>query len=202
MRRQCPGSRPEPGAVSPAARHPTSGTTRGTHRASPRTPPATDPARSGTPAACRAPRRHTMPSPLAVVKREDGAGRTSVSQSLGPTGHCVRCTFAEGAWETGTIGEFSRKMARPAGFEPATPGLEGRKCCYPELRETRRKFFRLTGHFQGDPGLAARPRLAAAPPRGPPLAHGARSRRRGNTATPPATATHTATGGARGRLWA
>ena len=26
----------------------------------------------------------------------------------------------------GTIGEFSRKVARPAGFEPATPGLEGR----------------------------------------------------------------------------
>ena len=27
-----------------------------------------------------------------------------------------------------TIGEFLRKLARPAGFEPATPGLEGRKC--------------------------------------------------------------------------
>ena len=26
----------------------------------------------------------------------------------------------------GTIGVFSSKMARPAGFEPATPGLEGR----------------------------------------------------------------------------
>ena len=26
----------------------------------------------------------------------------------------------------GTIGEFPRKVARPAGFEPATPGLEGR----------------------------------------------------------------------------
>ena len=26
----------------------------------------------------------------------------------------------------GTIGEFPRKLARPAGFEPATPGLEGR----------------------------------------------------------------------------
>ena len=25
----------------------------------------------------------------------------------------------------GTIGEFIRKMARPAGFEPATLGLEG-----------------------------------------------------------------------------
>ena len=27
----------------------------------------------------------------------------------------------------GTIDVFTRKMARPAGFEPATPGLEGRK---------------------------------------------------------------------------
>ena len=31
--------------------------------------------------------------------------------------------------DVGTIGVFSREMARPAGFEPATPGLEGRKCC-------------------------------------------------------------------------
>ena len=37
---------------------------------------------------------------------------------------------------------------------------------------------------------------------GPPPAHGARSRRRGNTATPPHKAAHTATGGARDRLWA
>ena len=35
------------------------------------------------------------------------------------------CTFAPGAQAMGTIGEFSRKMARPAGFEPATLGLEG-----------------------------------------------------------------------------
>ena len=55
-----------------------------------------------------------------------GAGRTSVSQSSGLTGHCVRRTFAEGCAKVGTIGVFSRKMARPAGFEPATPGLEGR----------------------------------------------------------------------------
>ena len=32
-----------------------------------------------------------------------------------------------GTLNVGTIGVFSRKMARPAGFEPATPGLEGRK---------------------------------------------------------------------------
>ena len=31
-----------------------------------------------------------------------------------------------GMLTVGTIGVFSRKMARPAGFEPATPGLEGR----------------------------------------------------------------------------
>ena len=36
------------------------------------------------------------------------------------------CTFAPGAQAVGTISEFSRKMARPAGFEPATLGLEGR----------------------------------------------------------------------------
>ena len=36
------------------------------------------------------------------------------------------CTFAPGAQTEGTIGEFSRKLARPAGFEPATLGLEGR----------------------------------------------------------------------------
>ena len=72
----------------------------------------------------------------------------------------------------------------------------------PGITRNKTEVFQINGSFSGDPGLAARPRLAAAPPRGPPLAHGARSRRRGNTATPPATATHTATGGARGRLWA
>ena len=35
------------------------------------------------------------------------------------------CTFAPGAQAVGTISEFSRKMARQAGFEPATLGLEG-----------------------------------------------------------------------------
>ena len=54
---------PEPGAMSPAAPHPTSGTTRGRHRASPRTPLATSPARSGTHVACGAPRR-----PPGIVK--------------------------------------------------------------------------------------------------------------------------------------
>ena len=35
------------------------------------------------------------------------------------------CTFAPSAKAEGTIGEFFREMARPAGFEPATLGLEG-----------------------------------------------------------------------------
>ena len=74
---------------------------------------------------------HHAIAPVAV-KRGGGAGRTSVSQSSGLTGHSVRCTFAEGVVKVGETGEFSSKMARPAGFEPATPGLEGRKCCYPE----------------------------------------------------------------------
>ena len=37
------------------------------------------------------------------------------------------CTFAPGAQAEGTIGEFFREMARPAGFEPATLGLEGQR---------------------------------------------------------------------------
>ena len=35
------------------------------------------------------------------------------------------CTFAPGAQAVGTIGEFFSKLERPAGFEPATLGLEG-----------------------------------------------------------------------------
>ena len=64
----------------------------------------------------------------------------------------------------GTIDVLSRKMARPAGFEPATPGLEGRKLLS-ELSEIRRNFFHITGRFQADPRLAARPHLGPAPPR-------------------------------------
>ena len=64
-----------------------------------------------------------------------GAGRCeagvglAVLQSANLWGRPVTffaCTFAPGAQAMGTIGEFSRKMARPAGFEPATPGLEDR----------------------------------------------------------------------------
>ena len=60
------------------------------------------------------------------MKRCGGAGRTSVSQSWKVTGHFVRLYLRPSAQAMGTIGEFSRKMARPAGFEPATLGLEGR----------------------------------------------------------------------------
>ena len=107
------------------ARHPTSGTIRGTHRAGRRMPPATGPTRSGTHAACEAPRRHTMPSAPAAGKCGIGAGRTSVSQSWKVTGHFFRLHLRLWCPGVGTISEFFRKMARPAGFEPATLGLEG-----------------------------------------------------------------------------
>ena len=67
-----------------------------------------------------------MPSAQAAGKRGGGTGRTSVSQSPGLTGHFLRVTFAEGVAKVNVIGEFSRKMARPEGLEPATIGLEGR----------------------------------------------------------------------------
>ena len=90
MRRPAHGLARVFSAASPAARHPTFDTTRETHRASPRTQPATGPTRVGIHAACVAPRRHTMPSAQAVVKRGGGARRTSVSQSWKGTGHFVR----------------------------------------------------------------------------------------------------------------
>ena len=61
-----------------------------------------------------------------------------------------------------------------------------------------------TGRFQGDSGLATRPHRAAASPR-PREAHRWPTARdpaaAANTATPPHTAAHTATGGVRGRRW-
>ena len=65
-----------------------------------------------------------------------GAGRCeagvglAVLQSANLWGRPVTffaCTFAPGAQAVGTISEFFRKMARPAGFEPATLGLEVRR---------------------------------------------------------------------------
>ena len=67
------------------------------------------------------------------------------------------------------------------------------------------KFSGSTGRFQGDPGLAARPHRAAASPR-PREAHRWPTARdpaaAANTATPPHTAAHAATGGVRGQVWA
>ena len=77
-------------AAWPAALNPTSDTTRGIPRAWRRTRIATGPARSGIHAAYEAPRRHTMPSAQAAGKRGSGPGRTSVSQSVGTTGHFFR----------------------------------------------------------------------------------------------------------------
>ena len=52
--------------------------------------------------------------------------RTSVSQSFGADRSLCSLHIRRGTLNVGTSGVFSRKMARPAGFEPATPGLEGR----------------------------------------------------------------------------
>ena len=65
-----------------------------------------------------------------------------------------------GMLNVGTIGDFSRKVARPAGFEPATPGLEGRAfrsggtTRYNAVQSgTAGRFFgRFSGRFQVDPG--------------------------------------------------
>ena len=79
----------------------------------------------------RAPRRHTMPSAPAAGKRGGGLGvLQSANLGRGPV-TLFACTFAPGAQAAGTICEFFRKMARPAGFEPATLGLEGR--CFIQL---------------------------------------------------------------------
>ena len=60
------------------------------HRGNAARPAGTGPTRSGTHAACEAPRRHTMPSAPAAGKCGIGAGRTSVSQSWKVTGHFFR----------------------------------------------------------------------------------------------------------------
>ena len=69
--------------------------------------------------------RHTMPSAPAVVKRERGAGVLQSANLWSRPVTLFACTFAPSAQAEGTICEFFRKMARPAGFEPATLGLEG-----------------------------------------------------------------------------
>ena len=127
MRRQRTGSReylqrrcPPPGIPRPVRLG------RRTHRAWPRTPPATGPARSGIHAACGAP---------TTSHHAIGAGRCEAGVVLGVLQSAnlgrgpvtfFACTFAPGGATEARIAEFFRKMARPAGFEPATPGLEGR----------------------------------------------------------------------------
>ena len=113
-----------------------------------------------------------MPSAQAAVKRGGGAGRISVSQSLSPTGHSVRRTFAEGVANVGTIGVFSRKVARPAGLEPATIGLEGRAFRSggtTRYKAVQRVVFRVIFRvvFRSIPGAVARPYRTAGPRDGP-----------------------------------
>ena len=45
---------------------------------------------------------------------------------FGPDRSLCSPHIRRGSAHVDKTGEFSRKMARPAGFEPATPGLEGR----------------------------------------------------------------------------
>ena len=45
---------------------------------------------------------------------------------VGPDRSLCSLHIRRGMLNVGTIGVFPRKIARPAGFEPATPGLEGR----------------------------------------------------------------------------
>ena len=56
----------------------------------------------------------------------------------------------------GGIGELFRKMARPAGFEPATPGLEGRcsiQLSYGRVRRGVEQFYRFPGGRGHSPGV-------------------------------------------------
>ena len=90
-------------------------------------PPATGPARSGMHVAYGAP--PTSHHAIGAGPCEAGVG-LAVLQSANLWGRPVTlfaCTFASGAQAVGTISEFFRKMARPAGFEPATLGLEGQR---------------------------------------------------------------------------
>ena len=148
--------------VSPAARHPTSGTTRKTPRAWPRTPPATSPTRSGIHAACGAPRRSHHA--IGADRREARGRRGAYFSQLifEPDRSLCSPHIRRGMLNVGTIGVSSRKLARPAGFEPATPGLEGWKFLlsevirsYPKLSEVIRSYPKnsldheeFTGRFQ------------------------------------------------------
>ena len=79
--------------------------------------------------------------------------RTSVSQSLGPTGHCVRCTFAEGALEIGTIGVFSRESGAPGRARTCDPRLRRPEVLLSGITRNKAEFFQITGVvFRAIPG--------------------------------------------------
>ena len=65
-----------------------------------------------------------LPAP-AVVKRERGAGVLQSANLWSRPVTLFACTFASGCATEARIAEFFRELARPAGFEPATLGLEG-----------------------------------------------------------------------------
>ena len=65
---------------------------------------------------------------ISAGRREARGGRWAYFSQLIFRADRSLCSLhiRRGVANVGTLGEFSRKMARPAGFEPATPGLEGR----------------------------------------------------------------------------
>ena len=101
---------------------------------------------------------------IAASRREargGHAGGTSVSQSFAPDRSLCSLHIRRGSrCSVGTTGELSRKMARPAGLEPATIGLEGRAfrsggtTRYNAVQSgTAGRFLgRFSGRFQVDPG--------------------------------------------------
>ena len=107
---------------------------RETHRESPRTPPATGRARSGIHAAYGAPRRHTMPSAPAVVKRGGGARRTSVSQSSKVTGHFFRLYLRPRCPGRGHNRRILSENGTPGRIRTCDPRLRRPTLSPPELR--------------------------------------------------------------------
>ena len=75
------------------------------------------------PAASGAPRRHTMPSAQANVKRGVGAGRTSVSQSLRLTGHFVRLHLRPWRRDRGQNRRILSETGAPGRIRTCDPRL-------------------------------------------------------------------------------
>ena len=82
--------------------------------------------RSGTHVACGAPRRSHHAIRAARREARGWRGAYFSQPIFEPDRSLCSPHIRRGMLNVGTIGDFSRKMARPAGFEPATPGLEGR----------------------------------------------------------------------------